>query len=266
MPSKVTAGLLETLRKKKPLVLHITNYVTVNDCANITLAVGASPVMAHADEEVADMVGLTQALVLNIGTCDRAQLRSMFLAGTRANQLGIPIILDPVGAGATKFRTEISQLLLRDLKIAILKGNGGEISVLAGAKGKVRGVDSALTAANPVHMVRDYANNIGITVVMTGAQDIISNGKTTLLVDNGHPLMGGFSGSGCMAGSVIASFAGISKDTVDAASVGLASFGLCGERAAKTARSPFSLKQAIFDEMYNLTPAQLAKGAKIKKA
>lgn len=266
MTFKGPAALLEKVRAKRPLVHHITNYVTVNDCANITLAVGASPVMAHADEEMDEMVGLAGALVLNIGTCDRMQLRSMFLAGARANQLGIPIILDPVGAGATKFRTEISHLLLRDLKIAILKGNGGEISVLAGAKGKVRGVDSALTATDPVNLVREYSKRLGITVAMTGAQDIISDGKKTLLVDNGHPLMGGFSGSGCMAASVIGSFVAVSSDRVEATATALAAFGLAGERAAKKASSPFSLKQALFEELYNLTPAQLAKGARIRKA
>jgi hydroxyethylthiazole kinase len=266
MTFKGPAGLLEMLRSKRPLVHHITNYVTVNDCANITLAIGASPVMAHADEEVQEMVSLSQALVLNIGTCDRIQLRAMFLAGSRANQLGIPIVLDPVGAGATSFRTNASHKLLQELQIAVLKGNGGEISVLAGSGGKVVGVDSASTGADPVNLVREYAKRLGTTVVMTGAQDIVSNGKKTLLVENGHPLMGGFSGSGCMAGSVIGSFVAISSDHVEAAAAALAAFGLAGERAAKKATTPFSLKQALFDELYNLTPEDLEKGARIKKA
>ena len=266
MPFKGPAGLLEKLRAKRPLIHHITNYVTVNDCANITLAVGASPVMSHAEDDVEEMVGLAQALVLNIGTCDRSQLRSMFLAGARANTLGIPIILDPVGAGATRFRTNACQKLLQELKIAVLKGNGGEISVLAGAGGKVIGVDSAGTGDDPVSLVREYAKRLGITVAMTGAEDIVSDGKKTFLVANGHPLMGGFSGSGCMAGSVIGAFIAVSNDRVVATAAALAAFGLAGERAAKGALSPFSLRQAIFDELYNLTPKDLAKGAKIKKA
>jgi len=266
MPSTGPAGLLEKVRAKRPLIHHITNYVTVNDCANITLAVGASPVMSHAEDDVEEMVGLSQALVLNIGTIDRYQLRSMFLAGARANHLGIPIILDPVGAGATRFRTNACLKLLQELKIAVLKGNGGEISVLAGAGGKVLGVDSVSTGDDPESLVQEYAKRLGITVVMTGPEDIVSDGKKTVLVANGHPLMGGFSGSGCMAASMVGAFVAVSTDRVEAAATAMAAFGLSGERAAKKARSPFSLKQALFDELYNLTPAQLAKGARIRKA
>ena len=266
MTLKGPAGLLEKVRAKRPLVHHITNYVTVNDCANITLAVGASPVMAHADEEMEDMVALAQAVVLNIGTTDRTQLRSMFLAGAQANRLGIPIILDPVGAGATRFRTDACLKILKELKIAVLKGNGGEISVLAGAGGKVIGVDSAGTGADPVNMVKDYAKRLGITVALTGAEDIISDGKKTLRVSNGHPLMGGFSGSGCMAASVVGAFVAVSSDRVEATAVALAAFGLAGELAAKNAASPFALKHAIFDELYYLKPKDLGKGAKIRTA
>jgi len=266
MTAKGPGALLEKVRARRPLVHHITNYVTVNDCANVTLAIGASPVMAHAVEELEDMVALAQAVVLNIGTADRMQLRSMFLAGARANQLGIPIVLDPVGAGATRFRTNASQQLLKELRIAVLKGNGGEISVLAGAGGKVIGVDSAGTGADPVNMVKEYAKHLGTTVALTGAEDIVSDGEKTLLVSNGHPLMGGFSGSGCMAASVIGTFVAVSSDRVEATAAALAAFGLAGERAAKTAASPFSLKHAIFDELCNLSPKDLEKGAKIRKA
>jgi len=257
--------LLGELRARRPLVHHITNYVTVNDCANATLCIGASPVMAHSVDEVADMAALAGALVLNIGTLDAGQVEAMLLAGKTANRLGIPIILDPVGAGATAYRTRTSLRLLEQLEVAVLKGNGGEISVLAGAGGKVRGVDSAGVGGEPVEVVRGLAGRLGITVAMTGRVDIVSDGKRTLMVDNGHPLMGRFSGSGCIAASIVGAFVAVGRNRVSSTAAALAAFGLAGERAAVHHKEPYGFRLAIFDELCKLTPKELARGARIRK-
>lgn len=259
------AELLEGVRAKRPLVHHITNYVTVNDCANATLCIGASPVMAHSVEEVAEMVAMAGALVLNIGTLDAGQVEAMLLAGKTADRLGIPIILDPVGAGATAYRTKASLKLLEKLDIAVLKGNGGEIAVLAGAGGKVRGVDSAGVSGEPADIVKALAGKLGITVAMTGAVDVVSDGKRTLLVDNGHQLMGRFSGSGCIAASIVGAFVAVGGDRVSSTATALAAFGLAGERAAADHPEPYGFRLAIFDELSKLTPQSLARGARIRK-
>ena len=150
MYGKELAGLLRMVRANRPLVHHITNYVTVNDCANVTLSVGASPVMADSRDEVEDMVAMAGALVLNIGTLNSFQIESMLLAGAKAEELGIPIILDPVGAGATPYRTDTARMLLSSIPISVVKGNAGEISVLAGTGGSVRGVDSMSAGGDPI--------------------------------------------------------------------------------------------------------------------
>ena len=257
------SDLFTRVRKNRPLVHHITNYVTVNDCANITICAGGAPVMADAIEEVAEMTGIVGALVLNIGTLNTIQVESMLAAGRKANERKIPIVLDPVGAGATRLRTESARRLLDELEITILKGNAGEIGVLAGADGKVRGVDSAGLTGDPVAIAKDFALSAGITVVVSGATDIVTDGKRVLLVENGHPMMGSISGTGCMAASVTGVFAAESNDPVQAAAAALAAFGIAGERAAG-ARGPYSFKVALFDELAGLKPAALLSAAKIR--
>jgi hydroxyethylthiazole kinase len=252
------------VREKHPLVHHITNYVTVNDCANVTISTGASPVMADAPEEVCEMVAVAGALVLNIGTLNKGQVESMILAGGMANDRQIPVILDPVGAGATRFRTRTALRLLDELKISILKGNAGEVGVLAGAEANVRGVDSCGMIGDPVQIARKFADVSGITVVVSGAIDIVTDGKRVLLVENGHPLMGSISGTGCMAASVIGAFAAVSDDPVTASAAALAAFGVAGEKAAAYAHGPFSFKIALFDELAALTPEDLASCARIR--
>ncbi|MCK9580198.1 MAG: hydroxyethylthiazole kinase [Methanoregula sp.] len=266
MRQKELLDFFTCVREKRPLVHHITNYVTVNDCANITICAGGAPVMADAPEEVAEMTGFAGALVLNIGTLNAAQVESMILAGGMANDRQIPIILDPVGAGATRFRTETVQRLLDELKISVLKGNEGEIGVLAGAGGKVRGVDSHGLAGDVVSIAKDYAKSGRFVVAVSGATDIVTDGKRAFLVENGHPLMGSISGTGCMAASVTGAFCAVSDDMVKASAAALAAFGIAGQLAAVSAKGPFTFKIALFDELAGLTPAALAKGAKIRKA
>ena len=264
MKSKKFSDLFARLREKRPLVHHITNYVTVNDCANITISTGAAPVMADAPEEVCEMVMYAGALVLNIGTLNKGQIESMILAGGMANDRKIPVVLDPVGAGATRFRTDSAQYLLDELEITILKGNAGEVGILAGAESKVRGVDSHGITGDVVKIARNFAKEAGITVVVSGITDIVTDGKRILLVDNGHPMMGSISGTGCMAASVTGAFAAVSDDPVIASAAALAAFGIAGEKAASGARGPYSFKVALFDEMAALEPEDIASGAKIR--
>ncbi len=266
MRQKELTDLFTSVRERRPLVHHITNYVTVNDCANITICAGGAPVMADAPEEVAEMVSFAGALVLNIGTLNAAQIESMILAGGMANDRKIPIILDPVGAGATRFRTATVQRLMDELSISVLKGNAGEIGVLAGAGGKVRGVDSHGLAGDVVGIAKDFAKSARLVVSVSGETDIVTDGKRTLLVENGHPLMGSISGTGCMAASVTGAFCAVSEDLLKASAAALAAFGIAGERAAAGAKGPFTFKAALFDELAGLTPEMLVKGAKIKKA
>jgi len=258
------ADVLARVREKRPLVHHITNYVTVNDCANITLCAGGAPVMADAPEEAAEMAAMAGALVLNIGTLSSAQIDSMILAGRMANERGIPVILDPVGAGATRFRTESTERLLEDLEISILKGNAGEIGVLAGVEARVRGVDSHGVKGDIAAIAAELAAAREITVAVTGVSDIVTDGRQVLLVDNGHPMMGSISGTGCMAASVAGTFAAECRDPVRAAVAALAAFGLAGERAASGAHGPLTFRNALFDELANLTPPDLAAGARIR--
>ncbi len=264
MKSKKFSDLFTRLRENRPLVHHITNYVTVNDCANVTIAAGAAPVMADAPEEVCEMVTFAGALVLNIGTLNRGQIESMILAGGMANDRKIPVILDPVGAGATRFRTDSALRILDELEITILKGNAGEIGVLAGAEAHVRGVDSFGMTGDPVSIARQFAKRAGLTVVISGVTDIVTDGDRILLVDNGHPMMGSISGTGCMAASVTGAFAAVSDDPVIAAATALAAFGIAGEKAASGSRGPYTFKVALFDELAALQPNDLVSGAKIR--
>ncbi|MEI6795937.1 MAG: hydroxyethylthiazole kinase [Methanomassiliicoccales archaeon] len=255
---------LGALRAKRPLVHHITNYVTANDCANVTMCIGAAPVMAEAKEEVEDMVELASALVLNIGTLRPEQVEAMLLAGRRANHLSIPVVLDPVGAGATPYRTRTALMLMEKLHIDVLKGNAGEIGVLNGSGGKVVGVDSRGIRGDPIVVAAEFARNRGGLVVISGATDIVSDGRRTLLVDNGHPLMGKVSGTGCMATSILASYLGTLQDPLLASVAALSSFGVAGEDAALHAKRPASFKIGLLDAVAALSPEHLTGRIKVR--
>jgi hydroxyethylthiazole kinase len=257
------AAALSRIREEKPLIHHITNLVVMNDAANVTLQVGALPVMAHSREEVAEMASLADALVLNLGTLSPAQVESMLVAGRTANERGIPIVLDPVGAGATTLRTRAALRLLDELEVAIVRGNSGEIGVLSGAGGVVKGVESVEGVADPAAVALDMAGNRGLVVAITGQRDIISDGQRILGVDNGHRWLTAITGTGCMATTMIAAFAAVERDYLLAAAGGLACFGLAAEQAAEKAHGPASFKVALFDQVYNLRPEQLAAGARI---
>ncbi|MDR3101853.1 MAG: hydroxyethylthiazole kinase [Methanocalculaceae archaeon] len=257
------AKILESVRTTSPLVHQITNYVTVNDCANITLCIGASPVMSHAPEDIIDMTWAASALVLNIGTLDPDQIAGMLAAGNIAAEKKIPIILDPAGAGATPYRTRTAKQLIEELPISVIKGNTGEIGTLAGTAATVRGVDSGGVFGNKKIIVRELASRLGCVVIMSGAEDLISNGSRVAAVANGAPIMGRLSGTGCMASAVVGTFAAVAPDLMDGCISAMASMGIAGEVAAKTAAGPGSFKPAFFDAVAVLTPEQVAASAKI---
>lgn len=260
---QLAADALSRLRAGHPMIHHITNDVVTNDTANITLHIGAAPVMAVAMEEVEEMVAFAGALLLNIGTLTEPQVEAMLIAGRRANALGIPIVLDPVGVGATRYRTQTAERLLEQLQIAVIRGNAGEIGVLAGAGGEVRGVDSVSGGADPALAASMLARRERAVVAMTGVVDIVTDGVRTLTVANGHPMMAAITGTGCMATTVTAAFVAIEKDHVLAAAAALAAFGLAGERAAARAQGPGSFKVHLLDAVANLTGEDLAAGARI---
>nr|MDP9337178.1 hydroxyethylthiazole kinase [Actinomycetota bacterium] len=202
---------LSELRRRKPLVHQITNYVVMNETANATLALGALPVMAHAREEVEEMVALAGALVLNIGTLSPDWVDAMLLAGKAANEHGIPVVLDPVGAGATRYRTETARRLLDEVKVAVLRGNQGEVATLVGVEAEVRGVESIGVGGEPADLARTAARNLGLVAAVTGPVDHVSDGDRVLAVANGHELLAAVTGTGCMSSAITGCFLAVAR-------------------------------------------------------
>ena len=259
----IAAQLLARVRERHPLIHHITNFVVMNDTANATLAFGAQPVMAHAREEVAEMVAAAGSLLLNPGTLAPEWVEAMIAAGSRANELGIPIVYDPVGVGATEYRNATGERLLRELKVAVVRGNSGEVGALAGAGGVVRGVDSVEGVADPVGVASGFAKRLGAVVAITGKRDIVSNGERTLGVDNGHPMLQTITGSGCMATTAIAIFCAVESDRLTATAAALACYGLAAQAAARRSRGPGSFRAGLLDALYRLSPAQVRAGVRV---
>ncbi|WP_322511282.1 hydroxyethylthiazole kinase [Chloroflexus sp.] len=257
------AELRERVRQQRPLIHHITNFVVMNDTANVTLHIGGLPVMAHAREEVAEMVAMAGALVLNPGTLSPDWIEAMLVAGKRANELGIPIVLDPVGAGATTLRTTSNRRLLEELQIAVVRGNSGEIGALAGMGGVVKGVEAVVEADDPAAAAQALAQQYHTVVAVTGRRDIVTDGTRVFAVDNGHEWLKTLTGTGCAATTVIAAFAAVERDYALAAAAGLACFGLAAELAAEQARGPASFKMAFYDAIYHLSPEQIHAGARV---
>jgi len=266
--SKINLGkgifeIIERIRQERPLIHNITNMVAMNDSANIILAIGGLPVMAHSQAEVREMVRSAEALVLNIGTLTPEQIESMIAAGEEANNLKKPVILDPVGAGATHLRTESALRLQKKIKIDIVRGNHAEVSVLAGLKGDIKGVESVGNGENSVEVARSLARKYNQVVVITGEKDIVTDGKTVLEISNGSPMLGTITATGCMVTSLIATFAAVCDDYIMASTGALVCFGLAGERAAVKAQGPGSFKVNLFDEVYNLNEKIICKGLKV---
>jgi len=257
-------SILEKVKSSKPLVHHITNWVTIYDCANITRCVGALPVMAHAIEESSEMTGIAQSLVLNIGTLTPSIVESMIKAGKKANEKGIPVILDAVGVGATKLRTDKANEILDKVKVNIIKGNEGEIGILAGANAEVKGVESMGSEGENKELAKCLAMAQKSTVVLTGKEDIITNGEKIYTVSNGHEMMGSIVGTGCMLASVIGAFAAVEKDYTKAAACALVCFDIAGELASGESKGPGTYKENFYDELYNLSKDVVEKRKKIE--
>jgi len=256
---------LQKIREQKPLIHHITNWVTIYDCANIVRVIGGLPVMAHAPEEVEQMTSISSALVLNIGTLTVDLIKSMILAGRKANEKNIPVILDIVGAGATDLRTNKAEEILNKVNISILKGNSSEIGTIAGVEAETRGVEAISVKGNLVEIAKKLAHKKELTVVITGKEDIISNGKDVYICKNGHPMMGCFVGSGCMAASAIGTFAAVEKNYTLASANALSLLGIAGELAVKTAKGPETYKVNFLDKIFNLDEDLIEKMKKIIK-
>ena len=256
---------LKKVRETKPLVHNITNFVVMNFTANILLASGAAPVMAHAENEVEEMVSLAKALVLNIGTLDNAWLASMIKAGKKATALGVPIILDPVGAGATALRTSAAKRILAETRVSVVRGNASEILALGGAHAKTHGVDSTDSVDAAAERAVRLAQELGIPVAITGAVDFITDGRRVVRVANGHPLMGCVTGTGCGATAVIGAFAAVDPDPVSAAATALAYYGLAGEHAADGASGPGSFMIRFLDALHALTLEEVLYGCRIRE-
>jgi len=257
--------ILERVRAEKPLVHHITNWVTIYDCANITRVFGALPVMAHAVEESGDMAGIASSLVLNIGTLTPSLVESMMAAGKRANERGIPVVLDAVGVGATALRDEKAFELLEGIRVDVVKGNASEIARLAGENAVTRGVEAAEVGSDPVETAKRLAASRKTTVVVTGREDVVAGGGRVYVVGNGCGMMGSIVGTGCMAASVIGAFAGVERDFAKAAAAALVCFGVAGELAAEGAAGPGSFKVRFYDEVYNLDREKIERMAKLEE-
>jgi hydroxyethylthiazole kinase len=258
---------LRELRERKPLVHQITNYVVMNETANATLALGALPVMAHAPQEVEEMVGLASALVLNIGTLSEHWTEAMLLAGRAASGRGIPVVLDPVGAGATAYRTETARRILDEVSVTVLRGNPGEVATLVGAEAEVRGVESMASGIEPAELAGEAARRLGLVASVTGPVDHVSDGGRTLAVANGHPLLAAVTGTGCISSALTGCFlAAKPDDPLEAAAEALAALGVAAEDAAAGAAGPGTFHAALYDALAALDPDTLDGRARISES
>jgi len=263
--------LLEEVRNNKPLVHNITNYVTVNDCANILLALGASPIMADDIKEAADITKISSALVINIGTLNERTIESMIVSGKKANELNIPVVFDPVGAGASEFRNETTKRIIEEVKISVLRGNMSEIKFISGLESTTKGVDASerdMQNGNDegVQVAENLANKLKCTVAITGATDIISDGERVAILENGNKMLSNVTGTGCMTSALVGGFCGAGSDYFIGAISGIMSMGIAGEIAFEKAGQigTGSFHIAIIDAISNLNSKIIKNMAKIQ--
>ncbi len=254
---------LTAVKKQSPLIHNITNYVVMNNTANALLAIGASPVMAHAVEEVKDMSSIASALVINMGTLSPQWVEAMLLAGETARLKGIPVIFDPVGVGATPYRNQTAVQILEHCKPDIIRGNGSEIMALAKEKATTKGVDSTTSSEIAVNAAGTLAKQTNAVVVISGAEDFITDGNTVLSVKNGSPLMPKVTGMGCTATVIVAAFAAVNPDFLHAAANAMAIMGIAGEMAAQKSTGPGTLQLHFLDILYNLKDIDIEKNLKL---
>ncbi|MBK5721170.1 hydroxyethylthiazole kinase [Dysgonomonas sp. Marseille-P4677] len=243
---------LDAIRKQSPLIHNITNYVVMNNTANGLLAIGASPVMAHSLEEVGEMTAIASALVLNIGTLEPEWVKSMILAGKTAITKNIPTVFDPVGAGATQYRTYVCKQIIEECKPSIIRGNSSEIMALCNTNVQTKGVDSTESSDSALESAKYLAKQTGAVVVVSGQTDYITDGLDVKATYNGNPMMERVTGMGCTATAIVAAFAAINSDMLEAATHGMAIMGIAGEIAAGKSFGNGSLQVNILDELYNM--------------
>lgn len=246
---------LKTIREENPLIHCMTNLVVTNVTANGLLAIGASPVMAYAKEETADMASVADGLLLNIGTPSKTVIEAMIVAGKAANEHGKPVILDPVGAGATPFRNQMIKNILDQVEVSLIRGNAGEIAAILGQAGTVKGVDAQIKT-DPIQLAIKAANQLNCIIVVTGATDVVSDGSRTVTVNNGHPWLTKVVGTGCLLGGVICAYSAVRPNAlIDAATQALVFYGVAAERAfAKTQTEGIASFQIQFiNELSQLT-------------
>lgn len=264
--ARKTAENLIKIRKNKPLIHNITNFVVMNYTANVLLACGASPVMAHAENEVEEMVAFAGALVLNIGTLTDSWVVAMLKAGRKATQLGTPIILDPVGAGATALRTAAAKTILVETKVSVVRGNASEILSLAGQDSTLKGVDTLHSVEDAATIAGQLARELGTTLAITGPTDLVTDGKRIVTITGGHSLMPFVTGTGCSATAIIGAFHAVDTDPVSAAATGLAFFGIAGGQAGTTASGPGTFMIHLLDALYTLTPEEVEQRCRINES
>ena len=268
--------VFENVKSKKPLVHNITNYVTVNDCANVILAVGASPIMADDIQEVEEITSICNALVINIGTLNERTIQSMIVAGKKANELNHPVILDPVGAGASTLRTNTVYKLLDEVKFAVIRGNISEIKTVYAGTGSTKGVDAdeseAISSEN-IESVISLAHNLskrtGAVIAITGKIDIVADDEKVYIIKNGHASMSKITGTGCMLTALIGSYCAANIDNcLEACACAVTSMGLAGELAFERVSihglGTSTLRTFIIDEISNMTIDTLTGGAKVE--
>jgi len=256
--------LLEKIRAEKPVIHHLTNWVTIYDCANIVKMLGASPVMAHAKEEAAQMAKIASSLVLNIGTLEPQFVEAMKIAARAANEKKIPVILDCCGAGATSLRDEKCLELLDEARIDIIKGNYSEVARISGENISTKGVDSMAVGKNIIEIVEVLALKRKCSVVATGREDVVSDGEKLYFIKNGDPMMANIVGTGCMAASVIGTFAAVEKDLAFAAAAALVCFEIAAECAARQSIGPMEFKSRMFDCLFHLDRHTIDKMQKVE--
>ena len=264
---------LENVKNTVPLVHNITNYVTVNDVANVLLACGGSPIMSDEAEDVEDITSVCGGLNINIGTLHKTSIEGMFRAGKKANELGHPVLLDPVGAGASALRTNTALGLMKELKLSVIRGNISEIKTLALGSGTTKGVDAdvadAVTEENldeAVVFVKKFAEETGTIIAVTGAIDLVSDGKTCYVIRNGRPEMGKITGTGCQLSGMMTAYVTANPDhPLEAAAAAVCVMGLAGEigwNRMQEGDGNATYRNRIIDAIYNMTGEELEEGAK----
>lgn len=243
---------LNLVRERSPLVHNITNYVVMNNTANALLAVGASPVMAHSPEEVAEMTGIASSLVINIGTLDAEWVKGMLIAGKAALEKHTPVVFDPVGAGATSYRSKVCTQIIEECKPSVIRGNASEIISLSNTNAKTKGVDSTSSSDDALNPAKALAKGTGAIVVVSGETDYITDGDAVETVKNGNTMMARVTGMGCTASAMVGAFTAVNPNLLEAATHAMFIMGISGEIAARSSNGNGSLQLNFLDTLFNI--------------